>query len=389
MIRETLINPLYVCVILAILNHTFFGGARLNVLLYAADLHASAALVGLVSSLFTIPSIFMSVAMGRWTDRAGTRRPMQIGSGLMFAGGLIGFFWRDIVGLGIASAVIGSAFNLFFIAHQRFTGEFGAPEDRAKNFSMAALGFSTASFLGPIAAGFFIESFGHAASMLLLSFTALASVAILALGMRSAAPRRAADKRPKGSMLALVRQPGMLRIYGVSVLAQSTWVIVIFLVPLYGTQIGLSPSSIGMLMGSFALATIVVRVVLPGLSRKLTPWQLVLLSLSVSALTFLAMPAFKSMGTLAVLVFWLGLSLGIAGPMSQTLLYDESPPERVGEALGLRVLMMNISHSIVPLFSGAVSAAYGVAPVFWALAATLLGGCYATRAQWRTDRKRA
>jgi hypothetical protein len=50
--------------------------------------------------------------------------------------------------------------------------------------------------------------------------------------------------------------------------------------------------------------------------------------------------------------------------------------------LGLRATMMNISQSAVPLVSGAIGAALGVAPVFWMVGATLLGGCYATRKQW-------
>ncbi len=384
-------KPLYLAIVLSSLDHVFFSGARLGVLLYAAHLGASAMIVGLISALFTIPSIFTSLPMGRWTDRVGARRPMQIGSIAMLAGGIVAFFWRDLIGLCVVSIAVGSGFNLFFLAHQRLIGQYGAPEDRVTNFSLTSLGYSVAGFIGPLAAGFAIDSIGDAPALLMLSLSTLIPIAVIALDKLEFPSDKARQARPaqkSGGMMDLLKEPAMRRLYGMSVLAQGTWSIVIFLVPVYGTQIGLSASLIGVLMGSFSLATVLVRVFLPVLSRRLTPWQLMIVSLSVAASAFVVIPAVTQMTPLAAAIFWLGLGLGIAGPMSQALLYDESPPERVGEALGLRVLMMNVSHSAVPLLTGAFGTAFGVGPVFWVLAATLWGGCYATRGQWKAKRSR-
>jgi uncharacterized membrane protein len=43
--------------------------------------------------------------------------------------------------------------------------------------------------------------------------------------------------------------------------------------------------------------------------------------------------------------------------------------------------MLNGSHTLIPLASGAGSVALGVAPVFWVLAACLLGGAWYARQQ--------
>ena len=385
-------KPLYLAIVLSTLDHVFFSGARLGALLYATHLGGSPMVVGLISALFTFPSIFTSLPMGRWTDRVGARRPMQIGSIMMLAGGLVAFVWRDLVGLCVITVAVGSGFNLFFLAHQRLIGQYGEPKDRVANFSLTSLGYSVSGFIGPLAAGFAIDGIGHAAALLCLSLSTLVPIGVIALDKLEFPSDRLRQARPAqkaGGMRALLAEPAMRRLYGMSVLAQATWSIVIFLVPLYGTQIGLSASLIGVLMGSFSLATVAVRVLLPVLSRRLTPWQLLLASFVVAAGGFVIIPAMTQMTPLAAAVFWLGLGLGIAGPMSQALLYDESPPERVGEALGLRVLMMNVSQSAVPLMSGAFGAAFGVGPVFWVLAATLLGGCYATRGQWKAGRRKA
>lgn len=383
-------KPLYLAIVLSTLDHVFFSGARLGVLLYAAHLGGSAMVVGLISALFTFPSIFTSMPMGRWTDRVGERLPMQIGSLVMLAGGIIAFFWRDLAGLCVITIAVGGGFNLFFLAHQRLIGQYGKPEDRVASFSLTSLGYSVSGFIGPLAAGFAIDSIGDALALVCLSLTTLVPILVIAFGKLEFPPDRARPSRgaASGGASELLSTPPMRRLYGMSVLAQATWSIVIFLVPLYGNQIGLSASLIGVLMGSFSLATVVVRVVLPLLSRRFTPWQLLLLSFLIAASAFVVIPALTQMTPLSAAIFWLGLGLGVAGPMSQALLYDESPPDRIGEALGLRVLMMNVSQSAVPVLSGAFGTAFGVGPVFWVLAATLLGGCYATRAQWKAKRSR-
>ena len=66
------------------------------------------------------------------------------------------------------------------------------------------------------------------------------------------------------------------------------------------------------------------------------------------------------------LSFLLGLGLGCAQPVIMSLLYDASPPGRQGEAVGVRTTLLNGSHTLLPLASGALGAALGMAPVFWA-----------------------
>jgi Na+-translocating ferredoxin:NAD+ oxidoreductase RnfA subunit len=49
--------------------------------------------------------------------------------------------------------------------------------------------------------------------------------------------------------------------------------------------------------------------------------------------------------------------------------------------VGVRTLTLNASHTFIPLASGALSAALGMAPVFVLLAAGLLTGAWFSRQQ--------
>jgi hypothetical protein len=64
--------------------------------------------------------------------------------------------------------------------------------------------------------------------------------------------------------------------------------------------------------------------------------------------------------------------------MIMALIYSASPPGRQGEVIGVRTMLLNGSHTFLPLLMGAVGAAFGMFPVFWSMAALLLGaGWYA------------
>lgn len=385
-------NPLYVLVVLTLLAQTVQVGARLAVMLYAVHLAASPAIVGIIAALFTLLSMFTSVHVGRWIDRSGARIPMLVGTVMLTAGAAIGVVWRELAALFAISVVIGTFHNLIFISQQRLAGQYGRPEDRVRNFSLTSLSQSAGGMVGPIIAGFTIDSLGYPGTFLVFTLIAALPLTALAFNLLEYPPKEAAPTRKAGERVGtmrLFRDADLRRIYTVSVLTSSTWSIVIFLLPLYGTQIGLGATTIGFIIGAFSVATVVIRVVLPWLSRHLTPWQLMIASLITTAAAFVPIPIATSVPLLTLFAACIGMGLGLCGPLSQALLYDASPPGRIGELLGLRVTMLNGSHTAVPLLTGAIGTAIGVGPVFWVIGGCLFTGSWLIRAQWRRTSRRS
>jgi MFS family permease len=386
------LNPLYLLVVLTTLGHTVQVGSRLAAQLYAVHLDASPATVGLISALFSLINVFTSVHVGRWVDRSGARLPMLIGSAMVTLGAAIGFLWRDLTALFVLEVVIGSFYNLIFISQQRIAGQYGRPEDRVRNFSLVSLAQSAAGTFGPVAAGFSIEHGGYPQTFLMFTVISAIPLGAFLLGLLKYPPTEPRPSKAEGKRtgaFALMRQDRQLRrMYAISVLTSSTWSIVIFMIPLYGTQIGLGASTIGIIIGSFSVATVAVRVILPALNRRFTTWQLLIGSLVVTAVSYTAFPLVTAILALNLLAAGIGMGLGLCGPISQAILYDVSPPSRIGELLGLRVTMLNMSHGGMPILSGSLGAAVGVAPVFWLVAACLYAGAWVIRDEWHASAKR-
>jgi predicted MFS family arabinose efflux permease len=368
-------------VVLNALGHLAFVGARMTTTLFALELGASEAVVGVLMSLFALLPMLLSISAGRLIDRVGPQRPLAVSLAVLALSAAVPFAFPRLETLYLSATLLGVSFMYVHIAMNSVFGAHGSPEQRAVNFSWLALAFAISNSIGPLVAGYAIDGFGHASAFLVLA--CFPAVAFLLLWRRKR-PLPRPEHVPLGKrarVLDLLRIPGLRHTFWVSLLLATGWDLFTFLIPLYGTRLGLSAAAIGVILATFAVATLTVRIAMPVLVKKLRQWVIIFAALAISGSCYLLFPFAQGVTLLMLLSFVLGLGLGSAQPVIMSLLYAASPPGRQGEAVGLRTSLLNGSHTLIPLASGAASAALGMAPVFWALAALLLGGAWFARRQ--------
>jgi MFS family permease len=369
------VRTLYLLIFITLLNHSAFVGTRVAVSLYAIKLHATPFTVGVLMALYALLPMLFAISVGRLTDRIGTRAPMLVASVTLAAGTFIPFVWQSLEALYAASVLIGSSFMLYHVAGQSIIGYIGLPEDRPVNFSLVALGFSISGFAGPMIAGIGIDRIGHAATFAVLAAFPLVPIMVLGLNkLRLPRPHAHGAPHEPGRIADLLRHRELRPIFIASGLLAIAWDMFNFAIPIYGSSIGLSASSIGLVLGAFSAATFAIRLFLPAISRRLTAWPLLTVSLATASATFFLFPLLERATLLMALAFVLGLGLGMSQPMAMSLLHNTAPPGRVGEAVGLRMTFINMSQTGMPLLFGALGAALGMAPVFWAIALMLSAG---------------
>lgn len=384
------LRPIHLLVISSAISHLAHDGARFIVSLFAIRLEASPAVIGTLGALFALLPALTSLPIGRWIDQRGTRAPMIGCALLMVAGCALPFAWPGIPALFITSIVVGTSYNTFFLAAGRQLSAFGRPGEHVKNIGISSTGYSIAILLAPLVGGFAIDGWGHAEALLLMAALPLLPLALITTGRlvlsgRSPAPVSRNATKPAGT-LAVAGQGSMRHIFIATVVSQVAWSLYVFLMPLYGSEIGMSASRIGVVMSGFSLMTVLTRSVLPVFVRRLTIWQVLLISLSGACLCLALFPFFQGFGVLFSLGILLGICLGLSGPMALSLLYEYAPRDRLGEMLGLRVTLMNTSFTLVPFFSGTLMATLGMGPVFWVLSIMLGAACISVRARWHDPR---
>jgi MFS family permease len=363
-----------------ILVHLAFAGARFTLSLFALSMQATPLTVGLLLSVLALVPMVFVVTWGRYIDRVGVRGPILVGVAALFAALLLAYAVPQLWMLFIVSALAGSGFIVFHISVNQAAGLIGEPEDRAKNFAVLALAFSIANFLGPVLAGFAIDWLGYRNTFLILSSAALAALVLLMV-KRVEVPRHATAFKPgeRKRISDLLRIPLLRRVFVVSALLSMAWDLFSFVVPIHGSSLGLSASTIGIILGCFGGAVFFVRLFLPAIVHRLSEWPLLVGAMIATGAGLAVMPLVEQVPLLMVLAFLLGCGLGGTQPIVMALLYDTAPAGRGGEAVGVRTLLLNSSQAGIPLLFGALGAALGMAPVFWTMALSLIAGAWYAR----------
>ena len=369
---------MYVVVLLSIAIHSCYLGSKVVVSLLALELGASQFTVGVLAAFYAIFPLLLGVYSGRLADRRGMRLPMLIGAICMVVAMLTGFMMRELTGLFLVSILVGASFVFFNVSVQNVAGGIGRPEHRARNFSVLAIGYSVSAFIGPMFAGFSIDHNGHAMTFLYFVLFAIVPVVVL-----TARPRLVhvvvAPHTEERRTLDLLRNAPLRNLIITSGLCVASAELFAFYVPVFAYSIGLSASTIGLILGGYAVAVFVTRFLLPAMLRRWRADRIMSNLMLIAALAFAVFPLMRSIYPLIGMALVIGFGVGCAQPLLMALSYEKSPPGRTGEVTGLRLTANNVARVTIPLISGALGALLGAAPVFWLNALNLAGISWPSR----------
>lgn len=370
------LDPIYLLTAIVVLTHVSFGGSRILLSLYALERGGTPLLIGTVVALYAFTPMFVSVPAGRMADREGHRVPMLYGAIALVVGLAAPVAWPGLPALFLSAAIVGAGFSFFNIAAQAFVGAMSTPERRAFNFSTLSMGYSVASLIGPLIVGFSVEYVGAVWAYAILTAITLVPLAMLLSKTRFPFVKSLSSKSEKHSVLDLLRNRGLLAMFVASGACVAGWDLFSFFMPIYGTRIGMPASTIGIIISTFGVATLVVRVFIPRLTKRYGEPRVLAVAMCVGATAFAAVPFFEQVAWLILASFTMGLGLGCGQPLTMMITYNRSPAGRAGEANGVRQMANNVTHMIIPLMFGALGSAVGMGPVFWANSGILLAGAW-------------
>ena len=372
--------------------HSTLAGNRMAAPLWALGAGYSPAAVGVLLALFGASQMLLAVPVGRYVDRHGMRVAILASVAAACLGGLLAMIWPVFGVLCLTALLTGGATAATVIAIQRQVGRLSSGgADLRRSFSWLAIGPSISNVIGPLAVGFLIDHAGPSpgsqqgfqAAFALMAGVPLVTWWLLRRVLRASQVTPASSMQPQAPLrqtLQLLRHPGIARLMLVNWLISSSWDVHSLVVPFIGVARGLSASQIGMILGAFALATGLVRLLLPLLAERVSEWALITGSMLVNCALFVLYPMLPSALAMGLCSFLMGVALGVVQPMVMSMLHQITPVERQGEALGLRLMAVTATGVVVPLLFGSVSALIGFSGVCWLVAAVLGTGM---RPAWR------
>jgi len=365
---------IYFVFALSVLSGTSVFATRVVMSLYALSLGAEPFTIGLLAATFSLFPMLLAVTAGKLIDRFGPRWPMTLGAVGSGLGMLVPYFFPGLPAIFIASAMSGLAIVFFNLATQNLVGVLSGPDNRAKNFSNYSLTVAASNFLGPLIGGFSVDHVGHVTACLHLALLTVVPVAILAF-LGGALPGGTVPSGTSGGGIrAMLCNPVVRRTLITGSLINAGINMYQFYLPVYAHSIGLSASTIGMILAMNSSAAFVVRFVLPRLLGKYSEEQLLTYAFVLGATGLTLLPVITHPLLLGLVSFIFGIGMGCGQPIVTMLMFSSSRDGRSGEALGLKVTTNQLTKLVGPVVFGAIASAFGLSPMFWVNAAMMAAG---------------
>ena len=359
--------------------HSGMTGLRLAAPLELLRLGHAEWAVGLLLGLFAVAPMVIALPAGRLADRLGYHAPMRRAVWLSSLGGVLAVLstWSgswQLPMLCLAATLAGAGTNYGLITIQRSAGRHARNSTQLKRvFSWLGLAPALANVVGPVLAGVLVDLAGFRAAYAVLAVLPLLSLAVarwIPAEAHTAPP--AHGRQPKA--WDLLRVPGVARLFFVNWLLSASWDVHAFVVPILGHERALSASVIGAILGGFAGAVFLVRLVIPALAHRLPESRVLVRAMWTSGAVLGVYPLVTSAWLMFTCAVLLGLALGSVQPMILSKLHQLTPSHRHGEAIALRSMTISLASAAMPLLFGVAGAAVGAASLFWAMGAAVALG---------------
>lgn len=362
--------------------HATMAVARVTGTLWLLQQGHSALLVGGLLALIALTPALLGAPAGAWADRYGLWRPLLGGALSALVGVAAAWVWPSVPTLALASLGTGAAIALAAVAVQREIALVAQRQPHALPsqvlYSWASMGPALSNTLSPVLAGLVIDHFGFRAGFFLALL--LPPLCLWLLRAQRHAPWPQLARTP--SLLPafdLLKGRPLRMLLVLNVVFGVCWDAHSFVVPVLGHARGYSASTIGLLLGSFALAVATVRLLIVRFAGRFSDRQALQAALALCAGVLAVYAWLPGVAGMAAGSFLLGLALGSVQPTLLAALTRVTPAERHGQALGLRMFVTNGFAVLMPLSFGSLAALAGPAAPMWLMALAAAACWPATR----------
>lgn len=377
--------PLFWSIILCqILFSIALRGSRPIVTLYADMLGASPLIIGLLIASFSLLPMIVAIKMGKWLDNYGAKRLIIIGGIGMFIALFLPILSPNLIGLFANQLLIGIGHVCVLISLQKTMGNLEGNRDKLiAYFSIAG---AIGEFIGPLLTGVIFEQTG-------LRWTFFIMVAAVAVGLILIIFARAindvnlniASRRSNSGTWKMLKQVNLRKALIISGLVLYSKDLFVGYFPVYGNNIGLSPSEIGLVVSLLSGVAVFVRFFQYNLVNWFGRGLVLLVTLIISGVAFIFIPLTESLIVLMLLSSILGVGLGLGQPLSIIYTLNVSPTDRHGEVLGLRLTFNRGSQFVAPFIFGGIGQLGGIVLSFLISGGVLIIGAYLTRMKGNED----
>lgn len=321
---------------------------------YVLSLGGTTSEIGLAIGIFSLVSVIIRPNFGRFVDTHGRKRFMILGAGvwtLLFS--LYGQV-HTIVPLCLLRAAHGVAHGAYMASSYAYVADLAPPDRRGEAMGIYGVSNVVAMALFPAVGSAMISGGVSFPSLFILSTCIAAGAFLSVCFIGEVSPGR--REGGKASIMAALRHRPVLVASLTLFAATTVYGTMVTFLPVYAPSRGLK--NVGVFFSTYAVFTLVSRVIAGKLSDRYGRRRVVLPFMTVVAVAVFLLPLLHGLFLLVLIGACFGLGFGAFMPALNAFVVDETAPAQRASALAFYTSFMDMG-----ITAGAL--VLGVAGQYW------------------------
>lgn len=339
--------------IVAFVGFTGFSFLFPVIPLYAAELGADVAGVGVIAAMNAYAAAFLLIPFGLLSDRLGRHRLLGGGLTLFTVAPLLYPLASNPMQLILVRVLHGAAAAAFLPAAIALVIDLTPSDKRG-----SAIGWYTASLqlglmVGPITGGFLLKHFGFDPVFYACAAVSAAALILISVRVRAFIYKPApqvAESISWGWMKQALVFAGLMTPMFIAIGSGTIGTYI----PLYGDFLGINEASAGAIITAMYASSALLRIPAGRLADRVDRRLIIALGLGLSALAVGLIAPFHTMPQLILLAILFGIGMGLAMPASLALAADFSPASARGLTMAISTCFFQVGFAVGTTAMGSV-----------------------------------
>jgi MFS family permease len=315
----------------------FCSYLRIPVLpLFAAQLGAGPAQVGIINGAFMLTTGLLSIPAGLLADRTGRKLPIIIGLAATAASSLLVTQCHQPGQMAAAYILFGAGLAAFAPGMLSLVADVMPPDRLGQAYGWYTTAIYIAMTLGPASGGYLAKAWGLR-QVFFLSGGLLVAVAVLAqLALPQGPPRHKTELHSAiAGSFELLRNRRLVGCLAATAGSCVGFGVFLTFLPLYATLHGYDPGQVGLIFAGQAVTNVVGRIPIGSLADRYDRRWLVAAGLVCLALALTALGQTVQLGQLLTCAVVMGVGMALTFTSIGALIAELVPARKRGLAMGM------------------------------------------------------
>ena len=331
--------------------------------LFAVSLGSSQSELGFIALVYTLPSLFVPFAVGRFLNKAKAVRVIQLAVAGYALPTLLFPYGSNFLQLAGIRAVQGFAGIAFWVSMEKGLADLAPHGARGRVMGFYNVSWASAFVVGPLLGGFLVDEFSYGTTFVVAFLTQAAALLLLVLlrprESLDEASTRTRNLRNEDNATLRRWEPGNISAACLTAAVSGGTLGVLFsLFPAYATFLGFSAISAGFLVLLFSASRVATFLGVGPVTERIGERKFMLMGLLLS-FSAIGLGLTGRAELLGVTMLVLGVAAGMSYTSGLTLV-SRSPSASRGSAIGKYELSFNLGIAVMSQVGGLSADRFGL-----------------------------